>query len=140
MKCLACALAALSVPAAHMLMFWPGWPPPPCEFIERWPVVTAPEGGLWAQARQEACGDGGFVTIVYTVVTLGGDDGAQPEDVLWVAETDTLDQPVSLAWTGAGTLSVRLEAGRGLTLHELRRQGVAVELLVPPARRARPSR
>jgi hypothetical protein len=134
-------LAALAWPAALIgVAFWSARSPPPCDVLGRLAPVVSPDGALWAAAHEEACGDGLFQTIVYTVVTVGGPDGAAPEEVLRVGETDGPGEAVALSWRAARALTVRLVTSRHLRAGVPRAHPITVEIIVPPAEGDRPSR
>ncbi len=134
-------LAALAWPAVLIgVLFWSARSPPPCDVLSRMAPVVAPDGALWAAAHEEACGDGLFHTIVYTVVTVGGPGGEGPEVVLRVGETHGPGEAVALSWRAARALTVRLVTSRHLSAGVPRAHPITIEIIVPPAEGDRPSR
>ena len=89
---------------------------PPCERLGVGEPIVAPESGWSARVREEACGDGFFVTVVFSAVEVSTTRGAGWRDIVRVAETDTVQQALTVGWDGARTLLVRVHAPLGTQL------------------------
>ena len=83
---------------------------PSCERLGVGETIVAPESGWSARVREEACGDGFFVTVVFSAVEVSTDRGAGWRDIVRVAETDTAQRALTVGWDGARTLAVRVHA------------------------------
>jgi hypothetical protein len=99
-----------------ILAAWWRGDPPPCEVLARGEPVAAPNGNALANWRQEACGDGWFVTVVFTVVEVTSGQAATRRDVVRVSESDLARGPMVLSWLGPQHLSVHVPAALGVTL------------------------
>ena len=126
--CLSCCLVAFALPVASVIAAWQWWhrPAPPCELLDRGEPVAAPEGRALANWRQEACGDGWFVTVVFTVIEVTSGDAATKSDVVRVSESDLARAPLALAWVGPQHLSVRVPAALGVSLRPFEVPGLVL--------------
>ena len=99
-----------------ILAAWWRGDPPPCEVFDRGEPVAAPNGSAQANWRNEACGDGWFVTVIFTVVEVTAGEAAIARDVVRVSETDLARRPVatglslSLASFALGTAALAFSA------------------------------
>jgi hypothetical protein len=113
-----------------------GGPPPPCEVVvERGGVVLDEEradpAGPWvARLRREACGDGWFVTVVFTVVEVAAPRGAPWAEVARVAETDLDD--VTAQWPEPAVLALRVDRRRHVELKPYAAPDVAIRVTIAP--------
>lgn len=126
--CLSCCLVAFALPVASVIVAWQ-WshrPAPPCELLDRGEPVAAPNGRALASWRQEACGDGWFVTVVFTVIEVTSGEAATRHDVVRVSESDLARAPVTLAWAGPLHLSVRVPAALGVSLQPFEVPGLVL--------------
>jgi len=89
-------------------------------------VVPAPAGAWTARLRQEACGDGWFVTIVFTVIEVAAGTAAPARDVVRISESDLARRPVALMWLGPQHLSVHVPAALGASLRPFEVPGLAL--------------
>lgn len=110
-----CIGLVLGLVLGILAAWWRG-DPPPCEVLARGKPVAAPNGRALAHWRQEACGDGWFVTVVFTVIEVTSGEAAIRRDVVRVSESDLARAAVALAWVGPLHLSVRVPAGLGVSL------------------------
>ena len=111
-------VAAMALPAAGAVAVWRWWnrAAPLCDVLARGMPTAPVNGTMQANWRQEACGDGGFVTVVFTVVEVTAGDPARVYGVARISESDLARGPVVLSWLGPQHLSVHVPAALGVTL------------------------
>ncbi|MCX7376787.1 MAG: hypothetical protein NTY94_08610 [Alphaproteobacteria bacterium] len=119
-----------------ILAAWWHGDPPPCEVFDRGEPVAAPNGSAQANWRNEACGDGWFVTVIFTVVEVAAGEAAIARDVVRVSETDLARRPVAIAWLGPQHLSVHVPAALGVNVRPFEVPGLTVSLSTEAGRAA----
>ena len=131
-----CFAIVVCVSLASMVLGWwlARWRPPPCEVLDRGTVMVAPDSGWSARVRQEACGDGFFVTIVFTAVEVATDGGTGWRDIVRVAETDDVQPALAVQWEGARTLAVRVHAPRWTQLRPSEVPGLLLRVTTDAAK------
>lgn len=129
----------MALPAAGAVAVWRWWhrPAPLCDVLARGMPVAPVNGTMQANWRQEACGDGGFVTVVFTVVEVSAGEPAQVRDVMRVSESDLARGPVALSWLGPQHLSVHVPAALGVTLRPFEVPGLALTVSTEAGRPGR---
>ncbi len=111
-------------------------PPPPCEVVvDRDGVILNQEladpAGPWvARLRREACGDGWFITVVFTVVEVARQPGAPWAEVARVSETDLDD--VAAEWPQPAVLAVRVHRPKYVELKPHTAPGLTIRVTTAP--------
>lgn len=108
--------------------------PPACDIFDRGATIVAPDSGWSARVRDEACGDGFFVTIIYSVVEVTTGGGTGWRDVVRVAETYDAHPAVAVEWEGARTLLVRVNGPRWTQLRPTEVSGLVLRATTDAAK------
>ena len=96
--------------------------------------MVAPESGWSARVRQEACGDGGFVTIVFSAVEVATAIATGWRDVVRVAETDGAQAVLAVEWVATKTLTVRVHVPRWTQLRPSEVPGLMLRVTTDAAK------
>ena len=123
---------------AGMVLPWLvfGGPPPPCEVVvDRDGVVlneelADPAGPRVARLRREACGDGWFITVVFTVVEVAPQPGAPWAEVARVSETDLDD--VAAEWPQPAVLALQVLRQKHVELKPYAAPGLTIRVTAAP--------
>lgn len=123
---------------AGMVLPWLvfGGPPPPCEVVvDRDGVILNQEladpAGPWvARLRREACGDGWFITVVFTVVEVATQPGAPWAEVARVSRTHLDD--VAGDWPQPALLALQVLRQKHVELKPYAAPGLTIRVTTAP--------
>jgi hypothetical protein len=110
--------------------------PPACEQVVHNGVldlgqeVADPASPWVARLTREACGDGWFTTVVFTVVEVAPHRGTAWAEVVRVSQTDRLD--VAADWPAPGLLEVRVPGPKAVDLLPFAAPGLAIRVTTAP--------